>query len=80
MSDLVGNTKDWLSRFMAHFIKLLFRQITKACPYNIYPFEPHFYIAKRGYTGVYLFLFLLQNIDCGYSLETPQRGGSNMYP
>ena len=34
-----------------------------------------------GYAGVYLFfLFLLQNIDCGYSLELPQRGGSNVYP
>ena len=21
-----------------------------------------------------------QNIDCGYSLEPPQRGGSNEYP
>ena len=29
-------------------------------------------IAKLGYAGVYLFfLFLLQNIDCGYSLEPP---------
>ena len=27
-----------------------------------------------------LFLFLLKNIDCGYSLELPRRGGSNMYP
>ena len=26
------------------------------------------------------FLFLLQNIDCGYSLEPPRRGGSNVYP
>ena len=26
------------------------------------------------------FLFLLQNIDCGYSLEPPRRGGSNEYP
>ena len=26
------------------------------------------------------FLFLVQNIDCGYSLEPPQRGGSNVYP
>ena len=26
------------------------------------------------------FLFLLQNIDCGYSLEPPRRGGSNLYP
>ena len=29
-----------------------------------------FYIEKLGYAGVYLFFsFLLQNIDCGYSLE-----------
>ena len=42
----------------------------KTCPCNIYPLEPHYYIAKLGYAGVYLFfLFLLQNIDCGYSLE-----------
>ena len=28
-----------------------------------------------GFAGVYLFfLFLLQNIDCGYSLEPPRRG------
>ena len=26
-----------------------------------------------------LFLFLLKNIDCGYSLELPRRGGSNEY-
>ena len=33
-----------------------------------------------GYAWVYLFfLFLLQNIDCGYSLELPRRGSSNMY-
>ena len=55
--------------------------ITKTCPCNVYPPEPHFYIEKLGYVGVYLFfLFLLQNIDCGYSLEPPRRGGSNVYP
>ena len=55
--------------------------ITKACPCNVYPLEPHFYIEKLGCAGVYLFvLFLLQNIDCGYSLEPPHRGGSNVYP
>ena len=49
--------------------------------YYVYPPEPHFYIAKLGYAGVYLFfLFLPQNIDCGYSLEPPRRGGSNVYP
>ena len=32
----------------------------------------------KGYT--LFFLFLLKNIDCGYSLEPPRRGGSNEYP
>ena len=55
--------------------------IRKTCPCNVYPLKPHFYIEKLGYAGVYLFfLFLLQNIDCGYSLEPPRRGGSNEYP
>ena len=55
--------------------------IRKTYPCNVYPLEPHVYIAKLGYAGVYLFfLFLLQNIDCGYSLEPPRRGGSNVYP
>ena len=32
------------------------------------------FIAKLGFTEVYLFfLFFLQNIDCGYSLELPQQ-------
>ena len=28
---------------------------------------------------MYYFSFLLKNIDCGYSLEPPRRGGSNEY-
>ena len=55
--------------------------IRKTCPCIEYLLEPHFYIAKLGYAGVYLFfLFLFQNIDCRYSLEPPRRGGSNVYP
>ena len=27
-----------------------------------------------------VFIFLLKNIDCGYLLEPPLRGGSNEYP
>ena len=27
-----------------------------------------------------IFRILAQNIDCGYSLEPPRRGGSNEYP
>ena len=36
------------------------------------PLNPTFELEKKGFAGVYLvFLFLLQNIDCGYSLEPP---------
>ena len=55
--------------------------ITKTHLYNYDPIKPHFYIVNLGFTGVYIiiFLFLLKNIDCGYSLEPPRRGGSNEY-
>ena len=56
--------------------------IRKTCPCNEYPIKPHFYIVKLGgNAGVHLFfIFFIQNIDCGYSLEPPRRGGSNEYP
>ena len=55
--------------------------ITKTYLYNFDPLKTHFYIVKLGFTGVYIiFLILLENIDCGYSLEPPRRGGSNEYP
>ena len=55
--------------------------ITKTYLYNFDPLKPHFYIVKLGFTGVYnIFLISAQNIDCGYSLEPPLRGGSNEYP
>ena len=47
--------------------------ITKTSPCNEHPLTSHFYKVKLGFQGVYFFfLFLLQNIDCGYSLEPPQ--------
>ena len=53
----------------------------KTCLYNFDPLKPHFYIVKLGFTEVYIiFLISGQNIDCGYSLEPPRRGGSNEYP
>ena len=49
--------------------------------YNFDPLKPPFYIVKLGLQGYTLFiLFLLKNIDCGYSLELPRWGGSNEYP
>ena len=54
--------------------------IRKTCLYNFDPIKPHFYIVNWGLQGYTLFfLFLLKNIDCGYSLEPPRRGGSNEY-
>ena len=47
-------------------------QNMQTCPCNEDPLTPHFYIVKLGFIGVYIiFLFLLLNIDCGYSLEPP---------
>ena len=55
--------------------------IRKTYLYNFDPLKPHFYVVKLGFTGVYIiFLITAQNMDCGYSLEPPQRGGSNEYP
>ena len=52
--------------------------IMKTSPCYVYPLEPHFYIVKLGFAGVYLFfLFLLQNVDCGYSLE-PAKNKKNI--
>ena len=53
-------------------VSLRYQLIIKTSPCNEDPLTPHFYIVKLGFTGVYFFfLFLLQNIDCGYSLEPP---------
>ena len=58
----IGNRFDMVG------LKVAF--IRKTCPRNVYPLKPHFYIEKLGYAGVYLFfLFLLQNIDCGYKSD-----------
>ena len=55
--------------------------ITKTCLYKVDPLKPHLYIVKLGFTGVYIIFHIsAHNIDCGYSLEPPQRGGSNEYP
>ena len=47
------------------------------CPCNECPLKTHFYSEKLEYT---FFLFLIQNIDLGYTLEPPWQGSSNVYP
>ena len=44
------------------------------------PKTPLLYNKTGVYRGIHYFLFLLKNIDCGYPLEPPRRGGSNEYP
>ena len=71
--------------FKGHYCKpisiLAKINITKTCLYNFNPHKPHFYIVKLGFTGVGIIFFISpKNIDCGYSLEPPRRGGSNEYP
>ena len=47
------------------------------CPYNKDPLTPQFYLVKLRFTGVPLFfLFMLWNLDRGYSLGW---GGSYVY-
>ena len=52
--------------------------ITKTCPCNKHRFFSikieHFQLEK------FFFIIFAQNIDCGYTLEPPRRGGSNGYP
>ena len=41
-----------------------------ACPCNVDPLAPHFYIVKLGFTELYIiFLIFAEKIDCGYALE-----------
>ena len=54
------------------YCNYLIINITKTCLYNFDPLKHHLYIVKLGFTGVnIIFLILLKNIDCGYSLELP---------
>ena len=60
-------------------LKLLHHE---TCPCNVWPLNPIIKqnLGMQGYMCIPIFLFLLQNIDCGYSLEPPRRGGSSLEP
>ena len=71
--SIILETKTYAYAMSFYNMHNLFTHIRKTCPCNAYPLKPHFYIVKLGFAGVYLFfLFLLQNIDCGYSLSSPR--------
>ena len=80
---------DWFDVFLSACAQVCFLTlqlmfmviIKKTYLYNFDPLKPHFCIVKLGLTGVYIiFLISAKNIDCGYSLEPPRRGGSKGYP
>ena len=55
--------------------------ITKTCPCNQQRFFELKKLKKSQLKIFDIFFFIFaQNIDCGYMLEPPRRGGSNEYP
>ena len=82
MLRLVEYEISFITSVPGEFIPYILEVCTYTCrsfdiritsPCNKHPLIPHFYIEKLGFTRVYIFfLFLLQNIDCGYSLEPPR--------
>ena len=52
--------------------------------YTLIQINRKFYLQKlkkKSYKKALIFFYIsVQNIDCEYSLEPPQRGGSNQYP
>ena len=73
-------TLSTLRNFLTFFQEHWRQSSRKKCLYNFDPLKPHFYIVKLGFTRLYIiFLISVQNIDCGYPLELPRRGGSNEY-
>ena len=65
--SFLWNLRGALLRDCDFFLGII-TNITRTRQYNFDPLKPHFYIVKLGFTGVYIFfLFLLKNIDCGYS-------------
>ena len=72
---------DYSKRNLYHCLGNFSRLSRKHAYIMLSPFNPTFIEQNWGLQGYTLiFLFLLKNIDCGYSLEPPRRGGSNEYP
>ena len=59
---------------------MMMRFITKT---RIFKYTENFTTKKKVNFQIKILIFFhisAQNIDCGYSLEPPRRGGSNEYP
>ena len=73
--ELIFEERGLYAKYQMSELKL----ITKTCPCNKQIFLAlkieHFQLKIFD-----IFLIFAQNIDCGYTLEPPRRGGSNEYP
>ena len=47
---------------------------------RLFKYTENFTVKKKSDKNADIFHVSAQNIDCGYSLEPPRRGGSNEYP
>ena len=74
----VETKKETLYRYL--LLKLLSFIIMKTRPCNIQRFFSALKIEKIHLKNCDIFLIFAKNIDCGYTLEPPRRGGSNVYP
>ena len=63
--------------FFFFFFVLFFPCHYENMPIQIYWIFYHQNMKIFRWKILIIFIFLLENIDCGYSLEPPQRGGSN---
>ena len=77
---LINHTSVFQVRYWYNeYFTPCFKTITKTCLFkyneNFTSKTEKFQIKKSD-----IFLISAQNIDCGYSLEPPRRGGSNGYP
>ena len=68
-SSKPNNEDPNISRFSLYIMEKIIR---KTCLYNFDTLNPHFYIVKLGFTGVYI-IFLISARKHGL-------GGSNEYP
>ena len=67
--------------FRGLYVILMFTiAITKTCPCNKQIFFLALKLENSQLKKFDIFLVFAQNIDCGYTLEPPRRGGSNEYP
>ena len=78
----ISSSSEWLSKNSQFEDQLLSRSnfITKTC---LFIYIENFTTKKKGknsYKNSDIFQISAQNIDWGYALEPPRRGGSNEYP